>query len=245
MKSIKTALVTFCILIPLWYGAFLLTGGIGIPSPLITFKTFLFDLPNLLTHVSVSLLRIGTANILCIIIGTIIGLIIAQSSRLYSVLSPVIFAMLPIPKIAFLPLFMVLFGINEWARIGLLIFMLVFQYIIAAIDAFSARDTNQNMIIKSLNLKPWVKLVRIDIPYYLPFLFTVIRQALGISIAVLFSIETFINQLGIGYYIMNRWSSLNYPEMYAGIIAISLVGVILYQLIDRLETVLIPWKQKK
>ena len=67
-------------------------------------------------------------------------------------------------------------------------------------------------------------------------------MSVGTAIAVLFFAESFATTSGLGYYIINdSWGRLAYPEMYAGVLAMSLLGLLLYFLIDRLERRLAPW----
>jgi ABC-type nitrate/sulfonate/bicarbonate transport system permease component len=75
-----------------------------------------------------------------------------------------------------------------------------------------------------------------------PAALTALRVSVGTAIAVLFFAESFATTSGLGYYIINdSWGRLAYPEMYAGVLAMSLLGLVLYFLIDRLERRLAPW----
>lgn len=239
----RTANLISCIgLVMIWYGAYFLTNGMGVPSLHATLYALQLNFKTIGLHLGVSLLRVMIANVIAISLGSFIGYFMAKSRFWNRLLSPSVYALLPVPKIAFLPLFLLIFGLQEQSRIYLLVFILLFQYITAAKDAMMALPDHQNNVIETLKLKPWIKFRYVIFPYYLPFLFTAIRQAIGVSLAVLFSIETFINQLGIGYYIMNRWSAINYPEMFAGIVVISLSGILIYRLLDRFERKVCPWK---
>ncbi len=243
MKRLIYNLMPLAFLIFIWQLGFEKSQGIGIPSFFETISSFIMNFNELSIHIGVSILRLLAANLIAMFFGTIIGYLIGKHRLLDALLSPSIYALIPVPKVAFLPLFMILFGIGEKARILLLTFILIFQYVVASKDAIKSMPENVSYQIKSLHLKPSLQLKYITIPYYLSFLLTALRQTFGMSLAVLFYIETFINQIGIGYYIMNRWASINYPEMFAGILAISIVGILVYKVIDFLEKLLTPWKQ--
>lgn len=73
--------------------------------------------------------------------------------------------------------------------------------------------------------------------------FSALRLASGTSLAVLFFAETFFTRWGLGYFIMDAWSRMDYPRMYAGIITLGLAGWILFVGIDGLEHILRPYKQ--
>ena len=80
------------------------------------------------------------------------------------------------------------------------------------------------------------------LPALLPRIFSSLRMNLGTSIAVLFLAETFATRKGIGWFIMDAWSRLAYGEMFAGIMALSLSGLILFFLIDLAESRLCRWQ---
>jgi len=81
------------------------------------------------------------------------------------------------------------------------------------------------------------------LPASLPAILTALRQAVGTAVAVLYVAELFATQKGLGYYIYLNGSTLfNYPAMYAGIVAMSLLGLGLYFSVDWLEKRLCAWQ---
>ncbi len=66
-------------------------------------------------------------------------------------------------------------------------------------------------------------------------------MSIGVSIATLFFSENFATTYGIGYFIMNCWVMADYVQMFAGILAMSLMGVLLFKAIDFMEKKLCPW----
>jgi NitT/TauT family transport system permease protein len=80
------------------------------------------------------------------------------------------------------------------------------------------------------------------LPASLPAILTALRQSVGTSVAVLYVAESFATVRGLGYYISINGSALfNYPAMYAGIVAMALLGLGLYFSVDWLERWLCPW----
>ena len=81
------------------------------------------------------------------------------------------------------------------------------------------------------------------IPASLTAILTALRQSVGTAVAVLYIAELFATQKGLGYYIyLNGNTLFDYPAMYAGVVAMSLLGLGLYFTVDRLEKRLCPWK---
>jgi NitT/TauT family transport system permease protein len=84
------------------------------------------------------------------------------------------------------------------------------------------------------------------LPASLPGVLTAFRQSVGTAVAVLYVAELFATQRGLGYYIYLNGSTLfNYPAMYAGVVAMSILGLGLYFTADGLERWLCPWLRQK
>jgi NitT/TauT family transport system permease protein len=80
------------------------------------------------------------------------------------------------------------------------------------------------------------------LPASLPAVLTALRQSVGTAVAVLYVAEMFATRRGLGYYIFLNGSTLfNFPAMYAGILAMSVLGLGLYFTVDWLERRLCPW----
>jgi NitT/TauT family transport system permease protein len=80
-------------------------------------------------------------------------------------------------------------------------------------------------------------------PASLPKFLTAIRVAMATAVSVLFFTETFGTQYGMGYYIMDAWLRVNYLEMYAGIVVLSLLGLLLFGILDLLEYMTCRWQK--
>ena len=81
------------------------------------------------------------------------------------------------------------------------------------------------------------------LPATLPELFTTLRVSCAVAIAVLFFSESIAGSTGLGYFIMESWAMVNYPRMFAGIIALGALGVLIYELFDLLERRSTRWRR--
>jgi ABC-type nitrate/sulfonate/bicarbonate transport system permease component len=80
------------------------------------------------------------------------------------------------------------------------------------------------------------------VPASLPDIFTALRIGTGTAIAVLFLTESIAGSSGLGWYIVDAWGRIDYPAMFAGIIAMALLGVVLYEALDAIETWATRWR---
>ena len=69
-----------------------------------------------------------------------------------------------------------------------------------------------------------------------------VEGATGVAIAILFFVESFGTREGLGYYILvESWGRLEYPEMYAGVVAMAMLGLSLYYVLDGMERRICRW----
>ncbi|WP_242875988.1 ABC transporter permease [Cellulosilyticum sp. I15G10I2] len=206
------------------------------------FKRFMVLLPNTLSlHLLGSLLRILTAVTLSLLLGVPLGLLTGTSKKADAVISPIIYILYPLPKIAFLPIFMILFGIGDASKIILIVTIIIFQILLAVRDGVKEIPQELFYSVSSLGVSPLGMYQHLILPAVVPRLISGLRISIGISISALFFAENFATTYGIGYYIMNAWTMVDYLDMFCGILALSLLGFFLLSTLDALEKGLCPW----
>jgi ABC-type nitrate/sulfonate/bicarbonate transport system permease component len=241
LKIIK-GLYGVVIIVVLWYLLSILIGSNMVPSP----KTTIYELLRLLKndfiyHILYSMYRILGAILISLIIGIPVGIAIGMSDLIDKIISPVVYLLYPIPKIAFLPIFMVMFGIDDKSKIILMVTIIVFQILIVTRDA--VKETDKDVLISARVMK-FTKIdtiIKVIIPSIAPKVFSALRVSIGIAISALFFSENYATKYGIGYYIMNAWSMVDYKGMFAGVLALSIMSLIIFKIIDLLEKKICPW----
>ena len=230
------------IVIILWYILHITLKMAIIPSPFATFRNF-FELLNqgLLMHIGASAIRILVSVIISLLLAVPCGIAMGLNNKIDKILSPISYILYPIPKIAFVPIFLLLFGFGNIPKIILIVSIIYFQIVIAVRDSIKEIPTMLFYSMRSLHLSRKDILINLIIPAILPKLFTTLRVTTGISISVLFFSENFACEYGIGSFIMNKFSVIQYEPMYSGIIGLSIMGLILFKAIDFAEYCFCPW----
>jgi ABC-type nitrate/sulfonate/bicarbonate transport system permease component len=229
-------------ILALWQGAALLLRSPALPGPAGVFPAFLRAMAGpLAAHFAVSAWRVGVSLALALAAGVPAGMLMGRSRRADSLLSPFVHIAYPVPKIALLPLVLLLFGIGDLAKVFLITLMLFFQVLVTTRDA--AREIPREHILSMLSLganrrQTWRHLV---LPAVLPKVLTALRIGIGTAIAVLFFVESFATSTGLGYFILDAWSRIDYSEMYAGIIGMALLGVLFYEGVEMVDRRLCRW----
>ncbi len=243
MKRIlyKAVYLSFAVIF-LWYVASFLIDSKIIPSPFVVLvHTWDIFEDRILIHCLYSLKRIFGGVFAALIIGWPAGICIGYFRWLDKLISPLVYFFYPTPKIAFLPILMLIFGLGDKSKIIIITLIIIFQVLISVRDFIKNLDSRYYLPLISIDAKPVDMFIHILIPASLPSLLSSIRIALATSISVLFFAETFGTTYGLGYYIMDAMLRINYVEMYSGILILSLTGFLLFALIDWIEKSLIKW----
>ena len=198
-------------------------------------------LDTIAVHSAYSFMRLSIGLLTAVLIGYPVGVVMGYFGRINRVLSPIIYLTYPIPKIALLPVVMLLFGVGELSKLLLVFFILVFQIIVTVRDAVAGIPPETYVPLRVLGASFGQMMHHIILPASLPKFITAIRVAMATAISVLFFTETFGTRYGIGYFIMDAWLRVNYLDMYAGIVVLSAIGLLLFTVFDGLERKLCRW----
>lgn len=214
-----------------------------LPGPSEVLRAFVVALPrDLGRHFLVSGLRVLASIILAVLTAWPLGLALGQSPRLDRFFAPAIYLIYPVPKIVFLPVVLLLLGIGNLSKVFIIAFILFFQILVVVRDAAGSIRPELVHSVRSLGAGRRALFRFVYLPACLPAVLTALRVSTGTAVAVLFFAESFATTSGLGYYIIvETWGRLAYPEMYAGVVGMALLGFLLYAALDQLEKRLCPW----
>jgi NitT/TauT family transport system permease protein len=149
----------------------------------------------------------------------------------------------PIPKVVFLPIILLAMGLGDASKIFFIALILFYQVLIVVRDSAAGIHPDLVQSVASLGATR-AQLVRyVYYPACVPAVLTGLRLSTGTAIAVLFLAESIAASSGVGYYIMvEGWGRMAYADMYAGVVALSALGLLLYAALDALETRLCAWR---
>jgi ABC-type nitrate/sulfonate/bicarbonate transport system ATPase subunit/ABC-type nitrate/sulfonate/bicarbonate transport system permease component len=197
---------------------------------------------TLIAHTLASLRRIFLALAIAGPLAWALGLVSGRSRAADALASPLVYLLHPLPKVAFLPLLMLFLGLGDASKIALMGLVIFGQLFVGARDSARAIQPALLDTVRSLGFGRAGILRRAIFPATLPALLSSLRISLGTAIAVLFLSETFASMDGLGWYIMDAWSRVDYPDMYAAIMALSAVGLALYLALDAIEALALRWR---
>lgn len=243
MKHRDVFLATLVLLI-LWQGFALVVQRPILPAPGSVLITFLREFPHALgRHTLVSFYRVAASIAFAIVLATPAGLVLGQSAKLNRIFAPFIYLLFPIPKVVLVPIILLFLGVGDFPKIVIITMILFFQILVLVRDAAANIRPELLLSVRSLGAGRRALFRFVYLPASVPAMLTAVRQSIGTAVAVLYIAELFATRYGLGYYIYYQGSTLfDYPRMYAGIVAMSLLGLGLYFGVDVAERRLCGWK---
>ena len=232
------------VILVIWAGAAALLQEPILPSPLRVAQVFIDELDgDLVFHFLASLWRVVASTLLAVLFAAPAGLALGQSQRLNQLFSPLIYLTYPVPKVVFVPVLLLLLGVGDLPKIAIIFLILFFQILVLVRDQAASLRPELIQSVRSLGAGRRALFRFVYFPASLPAILTALRQSVGTAVAVLYVAELFATQLGLGYYIYLNGSTLfNYPAMYAGVVAMSILGLGLYFSVDWLERRVAAWQ---
>lgn len=237
--------LAFLFVIAAWQVVAWLVNRPILPAPGTVLLVFWRELTGgaLAGHFLVSLWRVTAGMLLAVLAAAPLGLALGQSKRLNRLVSPLIYLLYPIPKVVFLPIVLLFFGVGDSSKIFIIFIILFFQILVLVRDQAASLRPELIQSVRSLGAGRRALFRYVYLPASLPAILTALRQSVGTAVAVLYIAESFATRQGLGYYLYYQGSSLlDYPVMYAGVLAMSLLGLGMYFSVDWLERWLCRWQ---
>lgn len=251
MNLFKKYFIPYCLTISViylvWKIVSLVLSQSVLPYPEDAISAFIHSLVTLefWLHFAASAFRAVMAMLIAWLIAFPIGILMGSSKRIDAMLSPFIFMTYPVPKVVLLPVVLLVFGLGDASKILIIALILGYQVLVATRDG--VRGIHQEYLdsIKTLGASRKQLFFEGYIPAALPHGFTALRLNSGVSVAVLFFVESFATLEGLGYLIMDAWGKMDFDQMFVGIFGMSLLGVLLNEGANLLEKIVCPWFYQK
>ena len=218
--------------------------NLTLPRPSDVLATFgeLWQSGLLFAHLVPSLTRLVVGAAFGVSVGISVGILIGLFSYVRAGLVPLVAALFPIPKIALLPLFVIWFGIDEGSKYALIAFGTFTPTVVATYGAVDNVDRTLIRMGQSFGLT-WLSIVRkIVLPGAMPGILSGLRISLAIAIILLVAAEMLGAEYGIGAYILEAGSLYDLERLFAGVVILSLLGVVVSAAISQVEQRVLRWR---
>ncbi|MFF5994046.1 ABC transporter permease [Lysinibacillus sp. KU-BSD001] len=198
---------------------------------------------ELFTHFQASIIRSIVGFLLALLVAIPLGLLIGWYPVARDLLSPLLELFRNTAALALLPVFILLLGIGEISKFAIILFACTWPILLNTISAVKNVDPLFIKSARSMNISSFKLFYKVILPASVPTIFTGIRMAGTGAILVLIAAEMVGAKEGLGYFITYTQYNFLIPEMYAGILTISLLGLVINHLLVLLEKRFSRWKQ--
>jgi len=200
----------------------------------------------LVTNVRISLVRVLIGFMIAAVPGVIIGLAMGLYWPVRVFLMPVATAIYAIPKLAILPLMLIVFGVGESSKIAIIVVSIFFLIVLNTMSGVMGIDPTYRDVAQNLGASRWQLFTTVAWPGALPAIFTGFRLAMGFALLVIVGTEFLDGSKrepnGIGWYIIRSWNLLKVDDLFVGLLVVAFIAWVLNLLLEVIERRLLPWR---
>lgn len=234
------------LVIVVWQGLYELglIKALTLPPPSMVVDAFwsLASSGELLKHIEISLLRVLEGFVMAGGLAIVLGIGIGIFSSLGRACDLIIQLIKPIPPIAWIPLAILWFGIDEESKIFIIFLGAFFPILINVIDGVRGTDHRLVEVAEILETSSWELVYKVILPSSLPAVMTGLRVGLGIAWMCVVAAELIAASRGMGYLIMDARQLSQTDVVLTGMITIGILGKLMDSLLKLLERRIISWK---
>lgn len=216
------------------------------PPPTAVFRTGVTLVRNgtLLSDTWITMRRTLLGFALGVVTGFVVGIALSLSRLVRAALEPLVYALWTVPKLALLPLLLLIFGLGEKPIVVLIAINCFFLVLIATLASMLAVPFEWREVAQAFQASRWQMLRHVTIPAALPQIFVTMRITAGAAILTVVAAEFVESSSGLGYLIWNSWQLLLADQMYVGIIVVAILGTLFTMAVVAIGHKLTPWTQE-
>lgn len=196
---------------------------------------------ELFRHIGATLRRVGIGYAMGAVPGILLGLILGLSMPVRRVLGPIFAALYPVPKIAILPLILLIFGVGDASKFILIAIGVFFLMLYNTMSGVLQIPQIYLDVARNAGASRAQTFRHIAFPAALPSIFTGLKLSAGTSYIIIAAAEFLGARSGVGFFIWASWQTFAVSRMFVGIVVISMMGYLTILAIEALERRFVPW----
>lgn len=197
---------------------------------------------ELVTATVITLRRMVIGFAIAVIPAIPIGLVMGMNRTTRIILSPLMSALYPIPKIALVPMVIILLGLDEGSKYAIVAISVFFMVVINTMAGVLNVEERYFDIARNNGATGWDLIWTVAVPASLPSILSGIGLALGFALTVIVGTELLLPQGGLGAMIWQSYQLYDIPTIFAVLIVVALLGWALSTLMNEIEHQLLPWR---
>ncbi len=212
-----------------------------VPSPGATWSAFADQVGYFAHHTWITVVETLIGFVIAVVVGELVAIAMIYSSSVERTLYPMVLFAQVIPKIAVAPLFVVWLGFGMTPKIVVAVLMAFFPIVISGLAGLKSVDPEILELTSTMGANPWKVFAKVRFPASLPQLFSGLKVAATLAVTGAVVGEFVGSNSGLGYVILQANGNIDTATLFVALIIMSIVGVVLFALLQLLERLVIPW----
>ena len=190
--------------------------------------------------VSASAFAVGLS--IAIVVGLPLGVLLGRSATLNAMFDPFITAFNATPRLVFLPLLLLWFGLGLWSKVAVVFIGALFPILINTYEGVRNADRVLINVVRSFGATEWGIARLVVVPNALPYIVVGLRLAIGRAVLGVVVAEFFGSQDGLGVVMVRAASRFQVDVVFAGLIVFAALSLLMTGLVKLLEDRLSRWR---
>jgi NitT/TauT family transport system permease protein len=212
-----------------------------VPTPLSVARQLVAEWPMLWREALPTLYATLGGFALSALIGVPIAMWIAYSRLVESFVYPLLVFSQSIPKVAIAPLFVVWFGFGLVPKVIAAFLLGFFPVVVATVQGFKSVEGDVIDLARSMGANPLKIFLKFRLPHALPAIFSGLKVSVTLAVVGAVVGEFVGSNSGLGYVLQKANGTFDLPLMFAALVILSMIGVLLFLLLELIERWLLPW----
>ena len=212
-----------------------------VPNPLSVAKQLVAEWPMLWRETLPTLYATLAGFALSALIGVPIAMWIAYSRLVESFVYPLLVFSQSIPKVAIAPLFVVWFGFGLVPKVIAAFLLGFFPVVVATVQGFKSVEGDVIDLARSMGANPLKIFLKFRLPHALPAIFSGLKVSVTLAVVGAVVGEFVGSNSGLGYVLQKANGTFDLPLMFAALVILSMIGVLLFLVLELIERWLMPW----
>jgi NitT/TauT family transport system permease protein len=199
--------------------------------------------PDIWGHIGITLLEVLAGFGIALVSGIVVGAVLGRIEWLQRAVQPGLVALQVVPKVAFVPIFVIWFGFGPTSKIIMAALLAFFPIMLNVMLGVRSVERGHRDVMGGLGAGRWETFRDLELPSTLPYIFT------GAEVAIVFSVigaivgEYLGGSEGLGFLVVSSLNSLDAPRLFAVIVLLAVLGSLLYAAVTVTKRLVIPWHE--
>jgi NitT/TauT family transport system permease protein len=211
------------------------------PAPTDIWASWLEYRTPIIEHALQTLFTTVTGFAIAVVFGLVLGMLVGSSPIIYKAVYPLMVGFNSIPKVAFVPVLVVWFGIGTVPAIITAFLISFFPVVVNMATGLATLEPELQDVLRSLGASRVDILRKVALPRAMPYFFASLKVAITLAFVGSVISETVASNVGIGYLMISASSTMDMGLVFAGLVVIGIMGVMMYEVFALIERRMTGW----